>query len=81
MKIGILSDVHANVYALKTVLEQLKREGIEIILHAGEKDPETPVSGVSPARRLDRRRNIESIESDAVLRVAKYRKSRGARYR
>jgi putative phosphoesterase len=36
MKIGILSDVHANVYALKTVLEQLKREGIEIILHAGD---------------------------------------------
>ena len=36
MKIGIISDVHSNMYALQAVLGALKREGVERIVNAGD---------------------------------------------
>ena len=36
MLIGLISDVHSNIVALKAVLEELDELGIKIILHAGD---------------------------------------------
>jgi len=36
MLIGLISDVHSNIIALKAVLEELDELGIKIILHAGD---------------------------------------------
>jgi putative phosphoesterase len=36
MKIGILSDIHGNSYALESVLKEVKREGIEKLLILGD---------------------------------------------
>jgi len=36
MKVAVLSDVHANIYALRSVLNDLDKEGVESILVAGD---------------------------------------------
>ncbi|MAJ91709.1 MAG: hypothetical protein CMF40_05925, partial [Legionellales bacterium] len=36
MKIAILSDIHANIYAFNAVLDVIKKEGIEKIIVAGD---------------------------------------------
>ena len=36
MLIGLISDVHSNIVALKAVLEELDELGVKIILHAGD---------------------------------------------
>lgn len=36
MKIGIISDIHSNMYALQAVLGALEREGVERIVNAGD---------------------------------------------
>jgi putative phosphoesterase len=36
MLIGLISDVHSNIVALKAVLEELDERGIKTILHAGD---------------------------------------------
>ena len=36
MLIGLISDVHSNIVALKAVIEELDQLGVKIILHAGD---------------------------------------------
>ena len=36
MKVAVISDVHANIYALRSVLHDLDKEGVENILVAGD---------------------------------------------
>jgi putative phosphoesterase len=36
MKIGVISDVHGNLYALQAVLGAMEREGVERIVNAGD---------------------------------------------
>lgn len=36
MKIGIISDIHGNIVALDTVLENLKRENVQKIICLGD---------------------------------------------
>lgn len=36
MKIALLSDIHSNVIALKAVLQQVRQEGIEVLMIAGD---------------------------------------------
>jgi predicted phosphodiesterase len=36
MKIGVLSDIHSNVFALEAVIEDLKKHGVEHVLNLGD---------------------------------------------
>lgn len=66
MKIGLLSDIHANFHALQAVLDELEKREIEKIIHAGDIVGYNP----NPDRVINelRKRDILSVQGnhDAV---------------
>ena len=48
MKVGVISDIHGNHYALEAVLKTAKKEGIEKIKAIGIGEDETPWELESP---------------------------------
>lgn len=62
MKIAVLSDIHANVFALKAALDLVDRDGVDKIVHAGDlvgygPDPNEVVS-------LIKERGIEGVRGN-----------------
>lgn len=59
MKIGVISDIHGNLFALVSVIAELKKEGICHILNAGD------ITGYSPfpneCVKLLKKENIQSV--------------------
>lgn len=56
-RVGILSDVHGNVFALEAVLEDARRQGCETLVVAGD----LVAQGPAPAETLDLLREIEAL--------------------
>jgi len=36
MKLGVISDIHSNIFALKKVISELKKHGVDLIVNAGD---------------------------------------------
>jgi len=36
MKLAILSDIHANIWALEAVLADIRKQGVDLIVNAGD---------------------------------------------
>jgi len=74
MKIAILSDIHANLIALKTVMDDVKKNDCDKILFLGDyvmAGPE-PEATISYCMQLANSDNIEMIQGNTDKMIAEY---------
>ena len=74
MKIAVLSDIHGNLLALESVLEDVQKNGCEKILFLGDyalAGPE-PDDTVNFCMSLNERNNIEMIQGNTDKMIAEY---------